>query len=116
MPPEYKELSIVIDSLVKQVQMCLESLETFRTYVTNQLEIMRAANSEYVVAREKMKDMEKDMEDVKKQLEDVKQAILQNQEKRFARTIALQSTILLLLLGPALSYLVPLVIQLFFHR
>jgi uncharacterized protein YpuA (DUF1002 family) len=107
-----KELLILIETLVKQVQSVQESQEKLRQFVMEQLKLMQ---SEYAL-KESVEEMGKDIDKITEKLEEIKETIIKNQEEKFKQTIALQAAILSLILGAFIaSFFVPNILHLFGH-
>lgn len=107
-----KELMLLIETLVKQIQAVQESQEKLRQFVMEQLKIMQ---SEYAL-KEYVEDMGKDIEKISDKLEEIKEQIIQNQEAKFKQTIAVQAVILTFIIGAFItSFFVPNILHLFGH-
>jgi small-conductance mechanosensitive channel len=107
-----KELILLIDALIKQIQTIQESQEKLRQFVMEQIKLMQ---SEYAL-KEYVEEMGKDIEQITEKLEEIKETIIKNQEEKFKQTIALQAAILSLILGAFIaSFFVPNILHLFGH-
>lgn len=107
-----KELMLLIETLVKQIQAVQDSQEKLRQFVMDQLKNMQ---SEYAL-KESVEEMGEDIEKISDKLEEIKEQIIKNQEEKFKQTIALQAAILTLIIGAFItSFFVPNILHLFGH-
>jgi len=110
-----KELMLLIETLVKQIQAVSDGQENLRKYVIEQFVSMQGELHHYVL-KEDMNDMEDKVVRIEKKLDDMQQKIIENQEQKFKQTIQVQATILLLIIGGFItSYFIPQLLHLFGH-
>jgi len=99
-----KELMLLIETLVKQIQGVQDGLEKLRSEL-----------HDYAL-KEDINEMEDKVSRIEKKLDDMQQKIIENQEQKFKQTIQLQATILLLIVGGFItSYFIPQILHLLGH-
>lgn len=107
-----KELMLLIEALIKQIQAVQESQEALRQFVMQQLKTMQ---SEYAL-KESVEEMGHDIDKINDKLEEIKESIIKNQEQKFKQTIAVQATVLFLIIGAFISsFFIPGIMHLFGH-
>lgn len=107
-----RELLLLVETLTKQVQNCLDGLDKLRVLYSD----LENKLQQTYVTKEYARTMEQDTDRLEKKLDEVAKLIVNSQEKKFKQTIALQGAILLAILGAVASYVVPLLFQTFFHH
>ena len=108
-PQDLTELKAIIEMVNAPMQRSLDRS------LTGQDELRRMIDhfmENLAKQEERVRAVEKDVADLYKKLDDIEKTILDHQQRKFKQTIAMQGTIILLVLGAFISYVVPLL----FHR
>lgn len=107
-PHEVNELKALVEMvnapLLQALNHALHAQEDMRRLI-DQTSSMQAK------LEERMVSLEKDVGDLYKKLDEIEEKIIEHQQKKFTQTIAIQGTVLLLILGAFISYIVPIILQ-----
>lgn len=117
MPPLPSELKMLLDSLIAQIQQVQQRSDTLQTYLQAELDKVRQATeidalkNTQAVQQEQIRVTSDEIKDLKQQLRETKDEILKAQQDQFKRTIAVQGSLLFLIL----STVIGIAVKLLFH-
>lgn len=119
MPDLPPELALLLNTLIQNMQSMQASQEQLRQFVQFQVEKLHVDMEGYS-KKEAMKALEEDIGEIRQEMkegfEKLQKSIIENQEDRFKRTIAIQYTILSTIVIGAIGYLVQQILSSAFHH
>lgn len=101
MPPDLSEIKAIIELVNGPIMKALEHMQTAQDEMRKLIEQL---SNKIVRLEERIAAVEKENIDLSKQLEEMRDEILDNQKRKFQQTIALQASILLMILGAFVTY------------
>lgn len=115
MPPLPPELKLLLDNLIAQIQQQQARNDALHTSIQGEIDKLKQATeidalrTTQSVQQEQIRAMSEEIEKLSTQLEKMQETILKNQQDNFRRTIAVQGSILFLILttviGVAVKFL-----------
>lgn len=100
-PPDLSEIKAIIELVNGPIMKALEHMQTAQDEMRKLIEQL---SNKIVRLEERIAAVEKENIDLSKQLEEMRDEILDNQKRKFQQTIALQASILLMILGAFVTY------------
>jgi predicted nuclease with TOPRIM domain len=112
MPREIDEIRAIVELVTAPLTQQFAHTLANQENLQRQFEQMSAVASRL---EERVKVAEDDVEKISTQLADLKKSILENQQSKFKTVIRTQSAILMAVVLAIISYIVPVILQLFHH-